>query len=52
MAKYVVEKVKQCETCARNRVTLVKRTNPLRPFPVNAPLESVEINILGFFLRK
>ena len=47
MAADVVRTVKQCDTCSRNRVNLSKRTNPLKLFPANAPLESVAMDILG-----
>jgi hypothetical protein len=47
MAEDVLETVRQCDACARNRITLSRRTNPLGLFPANAPLESVAMDILG-----
>ena len=36
-----------CETCARDRVQLVRHTNPLKLFPAKRPLDDVAIDILG-----
>jgi hypothetical protein len=47
MAEDVLETVRQCDACARNLITLSRRTNPLGLFPANAPLESVAMDILG-----
>ena len=47
MAEDVLETVRQCDACARNRISLSRRTNPLGLFPANAPLESVAMDILG-----
>jgi Integrase zinc binding domain len=47
MAEDVLETVFQCDACARNRITLSRRTNPLGLFPANAPLQSVSMDILG-----
>jgi Integrase zinc binding domain len=47
MAEDVLETVRHCDACARNRITLSRRTNPLELFPANAPLESVVMDILG-----
>jgi transposase InsO family protein len=47
MAEDVLEAVRQCDACARNRITLSRRTDPLSLFPANAPLDSVAMDILG-----
>jgi transposase InsO family protein len=47
MAEDVLETVRQCDACARNRIALSRRTNPLGLFPAHAPLESVAMDILG-----
>ena len=47
MAEDVLETVRQCDACARNRIALSRRTNHLGLFPAHAPLESVAMDILG-----
>lgn len=47
MAEDVYETIRQCDHCARNRITEKRHTNPLRLFPANGPLESVAMDILG-----
>ena len=39
--------VRKCSTCAKNRIKLRQRTNPLQLFPPAGPLESVAIDIFG-----
>ena len=39
--------VRNCETCAKNRVKLRKRQKFLRLFPATEPLEFISIDILG-----
>ncbi len=39
--------VRQCSSCARDRITLQQRTTPLTLFPARAPLESVALDLLG-----
>jgi hypothetical protein len=47
MAEDVLETVRQCDACARNRITLSRRTNSLGLFPANSLLESVAMDIFG-----
>jgi Reverse transcriptase (RNA-dependent DNA polymerase)/Integrase zinc binding domain len=47
MAEDVYEAIRQCDHCARNRITEKRHANPLRLFPANGPLESVAMDILG-----
>jgi transposase InsO family protein len=47
MAENVLETVRQCDACARNRIIVSRRTNPLDRFRANAPSESVAMDILG-----
>jgi transposase InsO family protein len=47
MAEDVLETVRQCDACARNRITLSRRTNTLGLFPANSPFKSVAMDILG-----
>ncbi len=39
--------VRQCSSCARDRIALQKRTTPLTLFPARAPLYSVALDLLG-----
>ena len=39
--------VRECTHCAKNRIRLMKKTNPLKLFPAAKPLEQVAIDILG-----
>ena len=39
--------VRNCSTCAKNRLKLRKRTNPFKLFPATKPLTSLCIDILG-----
>ena len=43
--------VRKCPTCAKNRIKLRQRANPLQLFPPKGPLESVAIDIFGPLLR-
>jgi transposase InsO family protein len=47
MAEDVYETVRQCEACARNRISERRHTNFLKLFPAKGPLESVAMDILG-----
>jgi transposase InsO family protein len=47
MAVKVLKTVLRCDACARNRITLSRRTNPFGIFRANAPLKSVAMDILG-----
>ena len=47
MAADVFDTVRNCHQCAKNRIRLRKRTNPLALFPATVPLRSVAIDILG-----
>jgi transposase InsO family protein len=46
IAEDVYETVRQCDLCARNRISEKRKTNPLKLFPSNGPLESVSMDIL------
>ena len=39
--------VRKCSTCAKNRIKLRQRSNPLQLFPPAGPLESVAIDVFG-----
>jgi Integrase zinc binding domain/Integrase core domain len=47
MVEDVYDTVRQCDLCARNRISEKRRTNPLKLFPAKGPLESVAMAILG-----
>jgi Integrase zinc binding domain len=47
MAEDVYETVRQCDACARNRISERLYTNFLQLFPAKGPLESVALDILG-----
>jgi hypothetical protein len=47
IAEDVYETVRQCDLCVRNRISEKRKTNPLKLFPANGPLESVSMDILG-----
>ena len=47
MAADIFATVRNCTTCAKNRLKLRKRTNPLKLFPATKPLASLCIDILG-----
>ena len=47
MSVDVYTTVRQCDACARNRVTQYRHTNALKLFPATRPLEDVAIDILG-----
>ena len=47
MAADVYETVRRCDSCARNRISENRRTNPLKLFPAKGPLESLAMDILG-----
>jgi Integrase zinc binding domain/Integrase core domain len=46
IAEDVYETVRHCALCARNRISEERKTNPLKLFPANGPLESVSMDIL------
>ena len=43
----IYQTVRTCNTCAKNRVKLRKRTRPLRLYPSQRPLERLSIDVLG-----
>ena len=47
MAADVATTVRNCPSCAKNRLRLLKRTGLMKLFPALKPLESVAIDILG-----
>ncbi len=47
MVADVYHTVRQCSSCARDRIALRKRATPLSLFPARAPLESVALDLLG-----
>ena len=47
MAADIYKTIRNCTTCAKNRVKLRRRTHPLRIFPATRPIESLAIDILG-----
>ena len=47
MAADIYATVRNCTTCAKNRVKLRKRTNPLKLFTATEPLKDLCIDILG-----
>ena len=47
LAADVAATVRNCASCAKNRVKLRRRTTLLKLFPATRPLESVSIDILG-----
>jgi transposase InsO family protein len=47
MAEDILERVRQCPVCSKDRITLARHTNSLKLFPAKAPLESVAMDILG-----
>ena len=47
MAADIFATVRNCTTCAKNRLKLRKRTNTLKLFPATKPLASLCIDILG-----
>ena len=47
MAADIFATVRNCTTCAKNRLNLRKRTNSLKLFPATKPLASLCIDILG-----
>ena len=51
MAADVYKTIRNCTTCAKNRVKPRKRTHPLRIFPATRPLESLSIDILGLLTK-
>jgi hypothetical protein len=52
IAEDVYETVRKCDLCAGNRISEKRKTNPLKNFPANGPLESVAMDILGPLPRK
>jgi hypothetical protein len=51
IAEDVYETARQCDLCTRNRISEKMKTNPLKLFPANGPLESVSMYILGLLPR-
>jgi transposase InsO family protein len=51
MIQDVSETVRQCVTCAKNRVKEQTRTSFLKLFPASEPLEYVSMDILGPFQK-
>ena len=47
MAADCATTVRECNSCAKNRVRLMKQANPMKLFPATRPLETVAIDILG-----
>jgi transposase InsO family protein len=47
MVEDIYETVRQCDACARNRISERKHTKKLQLFPAKGPLESVAMDILG-----
>ncbi len=47
MVADVYHTVRQCASCAKDRIDLRKHTTPLTLFPARAPLESVALDLLG-----
>jgi Integrase core domain len=47
MASDVYEAVSNCDACAKNRIIEKAKTNPLKLFPAEGPLEFVAMDILG-----
>jgi transposase InsO family protein len=52
MAEDVYETVRQCDACARNRISERRHSNFLQLFPAKGQLESVAMDILGPLPRK
>jgi hypothetical protein len=51
MALDAYNTVRNCVTCAKNRIKLRKHSSPLKLFPARAPLEYVAIDILGELVK-
>jgi Integrase zinc binding domain len=47
IAEDVYETVRKCDIFTRNRISEKRKTNLLKLFPANGPLESVDMDILG-----
>lgn len=47
MAADIIQTVRTCQHCAKNRIRLIKRSNPMKLFPATEPLESVAMDLLG-----
>ena len=47
MSADVATTVHECESCAKNRIRLIKQANKLKLFPATTPLQHVAIDILG-----
>ena len=47
MTEEIATNVLECESCAKNRIRLLKQSNKLRLFPATKQLEYVAIDILG-----
>ena len=51
MALDAYNTVRQCATCARNRIKLRKHSSTLKLFPAKAPLEFIAIDLLGELIK-
>ena len=51
MALDCQDTARNCDACARERVTLQQKGTDLQPFAANAPLESVAMDVLGPLTR-
>ena len=51
MSVTAYDTVRNCITCAKNRIKLRKHATPMKLFPASAPLDSVYIDILGDLIR-
>ena len=51
MAMDAYNTVRNCVSCARNRIKLRRHASPLKLFPARAPLEYLAIDILGELIR-
>ena len=47
MASDIMFTVRTCPHCAKNRVRLIKHSNPMKLFAATTPLESVAMDLLG-----
>ena len=47
MASDIMHTVRSCPSCAKNRIRLIRKSNPMKLFPATEPLESVAMDLLG-----
>ena len=47
MAADVLATVRSCPPCAKNRLRLIRKSNPMKLFPATTPLECVAMDLLG-----